>query len=229
MVIVALDAPPQGGRSADGATSLPPAQTDPRGSGWARSPSSGFVIGVAWPRLAGVRLGPERARWPRRLGGGRAPAAPAVPAPASRPPPAPAASPSPRPRRRAPRSAAPSRSVRARPRASPWRTAPCSRARPRAARSSRAATAARLPGLDGLVLPRLRKLADCPDAASTSGKLHLVVRADFARGRAHGRPRPRQGRFGAEPLLVCAKTAHRRRRASLASRTTTRATAWRTR
>jgi Bacterial SH3 domain len=64
-----------------------------------------------------------------------------------------------------------------------------------------------LAGLDGLVLPRLRKLADCPEAATTSGKLHLVVRADFTRdavtvdlGREHGVAT-------AEPLLACAKNA----------------------
>jgi hypothetical protein len=63
-----------------------------------------------------------------------------------------------------------------------------------------------LPGLDGLVLPRLRKLADCPDAA-TAGKVRLVVRADFARdaltvelGHDHGAP-------GAGSLLTCAKGA----------------------
>jgi hypothetical protein len=66
-----------------------------------------------------------------------------------------------------------------------------------------------LPGLDSVVMPRLRKLADCPDAASAGGKLHLVVRADFPRtnlgvelGRGHG-----VSVSGAEPLLACAKTA----------------------
>jgi hypothetical protein len=64
-----------------------------------------------------------------------------------------------------------------------------------------------LPGLDSLVMPRLRRLADCPEAAAANGKLHLVVRLDFARntlgvelGRTHGVS-------PAEPLLACAKTA----------------------
>ncbi|HEX4627302.1 MAG TPA: SH3 domain-containing protein [Gemmatimonadales bacterium] len=65
-----------------------------------------------------------------------------------------------------------------------------------------------LPALDGVVLPRLRRLGDCPEAAAAAnGKLRLVVRADFTRGsigvelaRDHGVP-------SAEPLLTCAKAA----------------------
>jgi hypothetical protein len=64
-----------------------------------------------------------------------------------------------------------------------------------------------LGGLDGVVMGKLRKLADCPEAASTSGTLHLVVRPDFTRdavtvglGREHGVST-------AEPLLACAKSA----------------------
>ena len=63
-----------------------------------------------------------------------------------------------------------------------------------------------LPGLDGQVMPRLRKLAECPDAASASGKLHLVAHLDFARGalsvdlgRGHAVSSP-------DALLACAKT-----------------------
>jgi hypothetical protein len=62
-----------------------------------------------------------------------------------------------------------------------------------------------LPGLDGVVMPRLRKLAECPDAATASGKLHLVVHADFPRGglrvdlgRGHAVSAP-------DALLACAK------------------------
>ena len=36
-----------------------------------------------------------------------------------------------------------------------------------------------LPGLDGIVMPRLRKLADCPEATGATGKLHLVVQGSL--------------------------------------------------
>ncbi|HEX3346138.1 MAG TPA: hypothetical protein VHS09_16255, partial [Polyangiaceae bacterium] len=62
-----------------------------------------------------------------------------------------------------------------------------------------------LPGLDGIIMPRLRKLAECPEAAGASGKLHLVVHVDFPRGglgvdlgRGHGVSSP-------DALLACAK------------------------
>ncbi len=62
-------------------------------------------------------------------------------------------------------------------------------------------------GLDGLVLPRLRKLSECPESASTSGKLHLVVRADFARNAVTVDLGRDKGVSTADPLLVCAKSA----------------------
>jgi hypothetical protein len=64
-----------------------------------------------------------------------------------------------------------------------------------------------LPGLDSLVMPRLRKLAQCPDAAAATGKLRLVVHVDFARssmnvdlGRGNALP-------SSEALVACAKDA----------------------
>ena len=81
-----------------------------------------------------------------------------------------------------------------------------------------------VPGLDGLVLPRLRKLAECPEAARTTGKVHLVVHADFPRdalavelGHDHGARRRR--------LSSHAPRARSRRRPSTGSPTTTLATA----
>ena len=64
-----------------------------------------------------------------------------------------------------------------------------------------------LPGLDGVVLPRLRKLGDCPETAATSGKLRLVVRADFTRGSIGVELARDHGVAAAEPLLTCAKAA----------------------
>jgi hypothetical protein len=63
-----------------------------------------------------------------------------------------------------------------------------------------------LPGLDGLVMPRLRRLADCPDAAGANGKLHLVVHVDFGRSSVSVDLGRNQSLASAEALLACAKT-----------------------
>jgi|CZKU01.1.fsa_nt_gi hypothetical protein len=168
---------------------------------------AGFVIGVAWPRLAGVRLGPsvpegpsaaviESAAPPASAVTPRGTALPGVPAATSTttvpsaPPPSVAA---------AALATAGLRVTVAHGSILSCKTA--------GGEVLKGGDCGALPGLDALVLPRLRKLADCSEAASTAGKLHLVVRADFGRdaltvdlGRDHGVPT-------AEPLLVCAKSA----------------------
>jgi hypothetical protein len=63
-----------------------------------------------------------------------------------------------------------------------------------------------LPGLDGLVMPRLRKLSECPEAASSSGKLHLVAHLDFGRGGLSVDLGRGQGVASPDALLACAKT-----------------------
>ena len=165
----------------------------------------GFVVGVAWPHLAGVRLGPSVPEGPAASASAAEPApsglAPVVPAAIAAP--APSASPGLPSRAPAPPAAAPvagSREISV----AHGAVFACKTA---GGESLKGKECGALAGLDGLVLPRLRKLADCPDAATTSGKLHLVVRADFTRdavtvdlGREHGVAT-------AEPLLACAKTA----------------------
>jgi hypothetical protein len=64
-----------------------------------------------------------------------------------------------------------------------------------------------LPGLDAVVLPRLRKLADCPEAASANGKLRLVVHPDFARSAMGVELGRSQTVATPAPLLACAKAA----------------------
>jgi hypothetical protein len=63
-----------------------------------------------------------------------------------------------------------------------------------------------VPGLDALVLPRLRKLAECPEASAANGVLHLVVHPDFARGTVGVELGRAQGVSSPEPLLACART-----------------------
>jgi len=64
-----------------------------------------------------------------------------------------------------------------------------------------------LPGLDTIVMPRLHKLADCPEAAASTGKLHLVVHVDFSRGGLGVDLGRGHGVSSAEALLACVKTA----------------------
>jgi Bacterial SH3 domain len=165
----------------------------------------GFVVGVAWPHLAGVRLGPSVPEGPA------ASASAAEPAPSGLAPVVPAAIAAPVAPPASPGLASPSSATAAAPAAGSrginvahGAVFACKTA---GGESLKGNDCGALAGLDGLVLPRLRKLADCPEAATTSGKLHLVVRADFTRdavtvdlGREHGVAT-------AEPLLACAKNA----------------------
>jgi hypothetical protein len=170
---------------------------------------AGFVIGVAWPRLAGVRLGPSvpdatsasvaEPTVPRASADAIGPAAPrgsagqavsGAPASAAAAVPAVAAAP-------------------ASPRVTIARGGIFSCKSP-SGEVLKGNDCGSLPGLDALVLPRLRKLADCSDASNATGKLRLTVRADFAhdaitvdlgRDKDHDRPST------ADALLVCAKSA----------------------
>jgi hypothetical protein len=160
----------------------------------------GFAVGVIWPRLAGVRLGPSVPDAPSSVTAASASGAVAPPVVA-----VPAASPLPAAAAVAP--APPEPAV-----VSPPPTVEVSGGVVFSCKSAdgelrKGADCGDLPGLDGVVTPRLRKMARCPEAAGASGKLHLVVRPDFAReslGVELGR-----GQTVATPdaLLGCAKTA----------------------
>jgi hypothetical protein len=163
----------------------------------------GFVVGIAWPRLAGVRLGPSVPDGPAASTSAAAPVAPAAPAGSQSAPAVPVALAAP----------ASSPAVAAVPVGSSGGVRinvahgvvfSCKTADGEVLKGSDCGAPT---GLDGLVLPRLRKLADCPEAASTSGKLHLVVRADFARDALAIDLGRDKGVSTAEPLLVCAKSA----------------------
>ena len=176
----------------------------------------GFAVGVAWPRLAGVRLGPSV---PDAASSAASPAAPiasagpapqtttavpaAMPAPASPPTASQAIASS-------PGSSPPAASVAAG--GATHVSVPhglvfsCKTAGGDTLKGSECGA---MPALDRIVQPRLRRLADCPEAAATSGILHLVVRADFAHdaltvdlGHDHDK-----GVASAAPLLACAKSA----------------------
>jgi hypothetical protein len=161
----------------------------------------GFIVGVAWPRLAGVRLGPSVPEAATASASAAPPSEQAVatappPAPSSSTPTAPAAAAVPAPTASAP--AAPTVTV------GHGVVFACKTSD---GDSLKGGDCGSLPGLDTIVMPRLHKLAECPDAVGAAGKLHLVVHLDFARGglgvdlgRGHGVPSP-------DALLACAKTA----------------------
>ena len=155
----------------------------------------GFIVGIAWPRVMGVRLGPSV---PADLASAAAVAsaapseAPSAPASAAAMAAVPAAAAS-----LAPAAAVPNVTV------GHGVVFACKTSEGDALKGSDCGT---LPGLDGLVMPRLRKLSECAEAASASGKLHLVAHLDFGRGGLSidlGR-----GQTVASPdgLLACAKT-----------------------
>ncbi len=158
----------------------------------------GFIVGVAWPRLAGVRLGPSVPEAPSSVASASASAA-AEPsaggASASGLPPAAAV---------APASSPPAAPAPPTVEVSAGVVYACKTAD---GDSHKGPECGDLPGLDGVVTPRLRKMARCPEAAGATGKLHLAVRLDFTReslsvdlgrGQTVGTP---------EALLGCAKSA----------------------
>ncbi len=163
----------------------------------------GFVVGVAWPRVAGVRMGPS-------VPGPIAPVASAVVEPgvaagvtsgAAQPAPVAAALVAAAQTVTTPSPSAPSNlrvtlghgSIFA-----------CKSA---SGDSLKAADCGTLTGLDDAVLPRLRKLSECPEASGASGKLRLVLHPDFSRGGVGAELGRNQGVSAPEPLLACARSA----------------------
>jgi hypothetical protein len=131
----------------------------------------GFVVGVAWPRVVGVRLGPSapgESSASATAAGGRAPDAPpasvaaakTTPAvPASPPPPAVKAPPP-------PPQVTVARGV----------VIACKSTEGEAKKGKECGS---LNGLDGLVTPRVKKIATCSGLEGVTGKLAFVATADF--------------------------------------------------
>jgi hypothetical protein len=191
-------------RKADGPLTVQiPGPTEDRPS-WTRVgviAAIGFIVGVAWPRLAGVRMGPSVPEPATATVAAVAPPSEQVAAlPATATPPAstgvPAVVVAP-----APTASAP---VAANVNVGHGVVFGCKTAD---GDSLKGGECGGLPGLDSIIMPRLRKLAECPEATGATGKLHLVVHVDFPRGglgvdlgRGHGVSSP-------DALLACAKSA----------------------
>jgi len=201
-------------RKADGPLTVQipaPAQDRPSWTRVGIITAIGFVVGVAWPRLAGVRLGPSV---PESTSGN---------AVASAAPPEPAANGAPAATGATPAAAAPVPSAPAAaalapgaPSAAPPAPAPVSltvghgfvfACRTSDGDTMKGSDCGSLPGLDGVVMPRLRKIADCPEAAQASGKVHLIVHLDLTRGGLNVELGKGRNQGAPEGLLACARTA----------------------
>jgi hypothetical protein len=144
----------------------------------------GFAIGVAWPRLAGIRPGPSapgEAAAAAASASSRAPDAPAASAPASVASSASSA------------GAAPTAPAVGEVAAVPLNNAPpailvthgavvsCKTADGETLKGREACGA--VTAFDGLATPRLKRLAHCPGAQGLSGKLSTVFSLDFTRNK----------------------------------------------
>ena len=156
----------------------------------------GFIVGIAWPRVMGVRLGPSipadvaaaAASASTSAAAAEASGAPVVPSSAPALAAVPALSPA--------AAAVPTVTV------GHGVVFGCKTSEGDALKGGDCGA---LPGLDGLVMPRLRKLSECPEVGSATGKLHLIVHVDFARGGLSVDLGRGQGVVAPDALLACAK------------------------
>jgi hypothetical protein len=162
----------------------------------------GFIVGVAWPRIAGVRLGPsvpEASSTTVPAASGGSIEVPAARSATSAGAPALAS---------APASAAPPPAAPASP---PGTNITVGRGTVIACKSGdggalKASECGAVVALDSAITPRLRRLAECPDAASAEGKLRLVLHVDFGRGAVDAEQgRGTTGISHPEPLVACAR------------------------
>jgi hypothetical protein len=136
----------------------------------------GFVVGIAWPRIVGVRLGPSAPTETAASAshGARAPEPPSATTSVAPRAPVPSAAPSP----------AASPSVAAAPpniTVQKGLVVSCKTDGGETKKGPKECGAA--PGIDALVTPRVRKIASCAGVEGQTGKLLLTVNADFASGR----------------------------------------------
>jgi hypothetical protein len=161
---------------------VPPQDRD--GPGWVKVgviAAVGFVIGIAWPRLVGVRVGPsapgEAASAAASASAQRAPRAEATPAGVTPKGSASASAPVPA------SAAVPAASAAAGPPSIAVQKGAVLTCKTDDGESKKGKECGSLASLDLLVQPRLRKIAQCSAAEGQSGKLSFVVNADFKSGR----------------------------------------------
>jgi len=151
----------------------------------------GFMIGIAWPRVMGIRLGPAApgeaaaaAAASASAAAGRAPDAPPASVIAKGPTAAVAIAPAALAAPAAPAAASAAVPAPAAPASSAALSVTIQKGSVLSCKTADGDTkkgkeCGSVPGIDRLVQPRVRKLASCSGAAGQSGKLSLVVSADF--------------------------------------------------
>jgi hypothetical protein len=160
----------------------------------------GFLIGVGWPKLAGVRLGPSLPETASATAAGPSASASEPSAPGATPP---AAS-------SVPAMAATPLASAGSAAAAPPPSVTVSKGTVTSCRSADGDTlkggdCGAIPGLDNLVMPRLRKLGECGDAAQVSGKVRFVVRVDFPHNTLAVELGKNPGVTVPDGLVACAK------------------------
>jgi hypothetical protein len=185
-------------RKADASTAVQvPAPEDDRPS-WIRVgiiTAIGFAVGVAWPRLAGVKLAPSA---PADTAASAAATASGEPASQGAPVPTQAAAVMTAPAPTAAAVAPPQLQV------SRGLVVSCKTADGEAQKGGACGSVG---GIDALAQPRLKKLADCPGAEGASGKLHVTVHLDFERGTIGVDIGRGNTVAGPDALFACARTA----------------------
>lgn len=145
----------------------------------------GFVIGIAWPRLMGVRLGPSApgeaaaAAASASAASGRAAEAPAASAAKGAAPPASAKVDVTAASASAASMVTPSAAAALPPTVTVKQGSVVSCRTTDGETKKGGKECGAIPALDAIVQPRLRKLASCAGAEGQSGKLSVVVTADF--------------------------------------------------
>lgn len=141
----------------------------------------GFVVGIAWPRLVGVRPGPqapgESVASSSASHGGRAPDAP--PATVTKPV---ASASAPVAAGSAPPPAANANATLSPPSISVQKGTVVS-CKTTDGETKKGSKCGEVPGIDAIVSPRVRKIATCSGVEGQTGKLSLTVNADFGSGR----------------------------------------------
>jgi hypothetical protein len=186
--------------------------------------AAGFAVGLLWPRVAGLRPTPS-APEASSASSVALPVAPAPPAtsgieataaaslrPAPIPSPAPSsdlaapvasdAHPAAEPEPAAAPAAAPTPPAAAKINVL---SGPILSCKSEGGEQLKGADCGKLKGLDALVLSRLHKLAECPDAAAARGRMTLVLHLDFARGWLSADLGHTQTVAAPDPLLACAR------------------------
>jgi hypothetical protein len=154
----------------------------------------GFAIGVAWPRVAGLKLGPNAPEPPHAAAAKSAdPSSSAVPVLATAPvmPPALSAS-------AAPAASAPTVTF------GHGFVLSC---KDKDGESMKGAACGAVGGFDGLAQPRLKKLAQCQAAEGVSGKLAVVFTIDFSNNHLGVDPGKATTISGADGLISCVRSA----------------------